>query len=651
MLVLDQVKKGDPKLRWVALGVLFGVLTLFGGLWHVQVVSRAKYQDSLKAQSFRNVRVPASRGRILDREGRVLAENRPNYNVNLYLGDIREYFRHHYTNSVRAQFIAATGRKPKRAEWLKLEEIARYQVASNIAWQVSSFALPDPLVLNPTAFARHYYAERAMPLPILTELTPEQIARFMEWSVDIPGVELDVDPVRFYPHASLAAHTIGYVQQEFNPKEDEEEEFSFIHRLPDYVGKTGIEFGFDEELRGEAGAKGILVNNIGYRISEETWLPAEPGKNVALTLDLDLQKAAEKALMGNDPDTRGAAVVLDCRTGDILAMASAPAYDLNMFVRTRDYPKEDWARLNDEILTPQFNRVLQGTYHPGSIFKIVVALAGFEAGVFDPSYVVHNPGYYMIGRRRIKDENALPGDYAFQEAFKLSANTYFIDVGLKTGANKLIEMGSRFNFGDRTGLVPSRFEYRGYFPKIGDLIKVDGSRWTEGDTANLSIGQGEITVTPMQVALMIGAIANGGKLMKPRLVHTVEEQGEDGIVEQMPPPQIDRDINANPKHLEWIRKAMHADVAEPGGTGRRAHVEGMEICGKTGTAQRRTKHGPDHVTWFASFAPYSSPKYVVVVMIEEKGASGGVRCAPKAKEIYQAIQKLEQERLRQMAVN
>ena len=648
MLVLDQVKKGDPKLRWVALMVLTGLLLLFGGVWQVQVLSRAKYQDSLKSQSFRNVRVPASRGRILDREGKVLAENRPNYNVNLYLGDIRERFRHHYTNTVRPKFIAATGRKPNRSEWHKLEEFARYQVASNIAWQVSSFALPQPLILNPTAFSRHYYAERAMPLPILTELTPEQIARFMERGFDVPGVELDVDPVRYYPHSSLAAHTIGYVQQEFKPQE-EDEEFTFIHRLPDYAGRTGIEFGFDEELRGEAGAKGILVNNIGYRISEETWLPAEPGKNVVLTIDLDLQKAAENALMGNDPDTRGAAVVLNCQTGDILAMASAPSYDLNMFVRTRDYSKEDWARLNDELLTPQFNRVLQGTYHPGSIFKIIVALAGFEAGVFDPSYVVHNPGYFQVGRRRIKDNNAPVGDYAFLDAFKRSANTYFIDVGLKIGAERLVEMGSRFNLGDRTGLVPSKFEYRGYFPKIGEMVKADGSRWMDGDTANLSIGQGEITVTPMQVALMIGAIANGGKLMKPRLVHSVEEQGEGGVVEEMPPPQIEREINVKAKHLEWIRKAMLADVEEEHGTGRKAYIEGMGISGKTGTAQRRTRTGMDHVTWFASFAPYSSPKYVVIVMIEERGASGGVRCAPIAKEIYKAIQKKEQEKLRHMA--
>ena len=416
-------------------------------------------------------------------------------------------------------------------------------------------------------------------------------------------------------------------------------------------GKRGSRTGLTLSCGGEAGAKGILVNNIGYRIREETWLPPDPGKNVVLTLDLELQKATEKALMGNDPDTRGAAVVLDCRTGDILAMASAPSYDLNMFVRTRDYTREDWARLNDEVLTPQFNRVLQGTYHPGSIFKIVVALAGFEAGVFDPSYEVHNPGYSQVGGRRIKDNNAPIGDYDFIDAFKRSANTYFIDVGLKTGAERLIEMGARFNLGDRTGLVPSRFEYGGYFPPVGELRKENGARWMDGDTANLSIGQGEITVTPMQVALMIAAIANGGKLMKPRLVHSIEEQGEFGEVEMMPPPQVERDINVNPQHLAWIRDAMRADVEEEHGTGRRAYVEGMGVCGKTGTAQRRTRRGRDHVTWFASFAPYESPRYVVVVMVEEKNASGGVRCAPKAGEIYRAIQKMERQRLGQMAAN
>lgn len=640
MLVLDQVKKGDPKLRWLAALVLVGMGILLTGLWFVQVVWRHQYQDSLEAQSYRNVRLPAVRGKILDRNGKLLAENHPRYNVNLYLEDIREGFKYAYTNTIKPGFTERMGRKPKGPELWELQELARYVVASNIVWHASAAILPQPLILNPKAFSRHYREKLAMPMPIVTDLTPQQIGAFAVKSMDLPGVELEVEPFRYYPHGSLAAHVLGYVQQERKTDEDEEEDYLFRYRLPDYVGRTGIESGFDEELRGKAGGKAILVNNIGYRQSEETWLPPDPGKNVVLTLDLELQKATEKALRGNNPDTRGAAVVLDVHTGDILAMASAPAYDINMFVQSRDYSKEDWDRLNDSKLLPQYNRALQGTYHPGSIFKIIVALAAFEKGIMTPDDTVTHPGYYMVGRRKIND-TAPPGTYNFKDAFKHSCNAYFIEYGLQAGMDPIIEMGNRFGLGERTGVVPSKFEYRGYFPEVGERLKKDGSRWMDGDTANLCIGQGEIMVTPLQMALMTAAVANGGKLMSPRLVLQLQDPQNGGTAEAMPPPKIDSDLNIKPRTLQVVREAMLADVEEEGGTGKAAFIPGMGISGKTGTAQVRTRHGMDYVTWFVSFAPFDSPRYAVVVMVES-GSSGGGTCAPKAKEIYKALQKMEQ---------
>lgn len=238
------------------------------------------------------------------------------------------------------------------------------------------------------------------------------------------------------------------------------------------------------------------------------------------------------------------------------------------------------------------------------------------------------------------------------EAFKRSANTYFIEMGLKkAGVERVIEMGHRFNLGDKTGVVQPYLESRGFFPDIGDRIKQDGGRWTDGDTANLCIGQGEIMVTPLQMALVTAAVANGGKLLRPRLVMQLEEQGSNRPPEVMPVLQVERDINVKPEHLEWVRRAMLDDVQDQKvGTGKAAYIPGMGICGKTGTAQIRTTKGMDHVTWFVSFAPFESPKYAVVVVVEG-GASGGGTCAPKAKEVYRVLQKLEQDRLKNIVVN
>ncbi|HVK58331.1 MAG TPA: penicillin-binding transpeptidase domain-containing protein, partial [Candidatus Kapabacteria bacterium] len=290
-------------------------------------------------------------------------------------------------------------------------------------------------------------------------------------------------------------------------------------------------------------------------------------------------------------------------------------------------------------------------YHPGSTFKIIVALAAFEAGVMDLNTTVYNPGYFMVGKRRIDDDNAPIGEWAFMEAFKRSANTYFIDVGLKAGMDRIIEMGERFNLGDKTGVVQPRLEMSGYFPRVGQRDKRDGSPWKEGDTANLCIGQGEIIVTPLQMALVTSAVANGGTLLRPRVVMQLEEQGQNSLPEVMPHQFKERDINVRTRHLEWIRRAMLDDVEDQKvGTGKASYIPGMGISGKTGTAQIRTPHGIDWITWFVSFAPYDNPKYAVVVMIES-GRSGGGTCAPKAKEIYKTIQRLDQERLNRIAVH
>jgi penicillin-binding protein 2 len=630
----EQLKQTDRRLQMVSGVVLAGMLILLGGLWHVQVVSSKRYQSDLQVQSVRTVRVPAIRGKILDRNHVPLAENRPSYNVNLYLEELRKNFRHEYTNNVRPGFVRANPemKRPPRRITRELEKQARYQVVSNMLLAVST-TVHQPRALIEREFHRHYYEELSLPFPLLRDLSPEEVALFAEKSFYFPNMDLDVLPIRHYPQGASAAHLLGYLRRNNNPLEHEE--FSFQFRLPDYEGVKGLELAFDSYLRGQAGVKLVQVNSMNYRESEEILVTAEPGQNVVLTLDLDIQKAAERALSSAGPATRGAAVVMDVRSGDILAMASAPSFDPNRFIA--GFSQAEWAEMSDEQLTPLFNRAAYGLYPPGSIFKVMVALAALEAGL-DPSQVFHySRSYFRQGARIIRDP-AGPGFYNFRKALSASSNQYFLEQGSAIGPERMVEMSRRFGLGRPTGLL-SRQEARGYLPNSQQLRKRDGSRWMPGDSWNLSIGQGEILVTPLQMAVATAAIANGGRVLQPRLMMEIEDQHFPGANNsfRIPPGQVLDSARVQPRHLETLRTGMLAVVEDVEGTGRRAFLPGMRIAGKTGTAQ--VMHGSrlkEYITWFVSFAPYEAPRYAVVVVVEG-GTAGGQTCAPLARDIYRAL--------------
>jgi penicillin-binding protein 2 len=665
MLIFDQLKKDDPQLRLLAVTVFSGMALLLAGLWWVQVVSSRYYQEKLEVQSIRTVRMPAIRGEILDRDGRPIAENRPCYNIDLYLEDLSRSNQAVYAyllGSVRKNIAFQMATQEKRlGRKLTTQEKKQFavslplkeQLQQEARWWVSSNAVADlsarlqvSIPLDEKEFESRYSKARALPLPILANLDPSQVARFEEQSIHTPGLEMDVQSLRYYPNGPVAAHLLGFLGHDSKSSENEESDYNY--RLEDFVGKTGIEGLYDTELRGIGGGKSVIVNNLGYRQGETIWSPAEPGTNVVLTIDLDIQKAAETALQQAQANVHGAVVVMDAQNGDVLAMASAPTYDPNFFLQ--HHTSDELENLFDDTNNrPLVNRAMFANYAPGSIFKIVVTMAALEEGVMNPREIYQSPGNFpMKGLRNPIGDTAGAGAFDFERAFAKSSNPYFITQGLKPGVlPKIIALGRKLHLGERTGLMPGQ-EARGSLPTYDDIAS---SAWYPVETAFLSIGQGQIAVTPLQIAVMMTAVATGGTVFYPRLVSRIEPYGSDEPIQIFPAGRVRDNLGVSARTLATLRKGMLADTESPEGTAHTLAVPDWRVAGKTGTAEverNGKKEKGLKETWFVSFAPAGPgerPRYVVVATVEG-GASGGLTCVPIARKIYLKIQQREQERSR-----
>jgi penicillin-binding protein 2 len=649
MFVLDLFKEEGGRLHVISGVVAGGMFLLLGGLWLLQIVCAKQFETDLKKQSIRHVRTPAIRGRILDRNGVVLADEKPRYNAILYLEDLQRQFHTNYL-SLSNVYIQAHPEAVNSKGKPSLSKGARQQlhwdadcaVVSNITWRVSS-SMGEPRLLNDKAFLRHYREHPYMPFIIFPALAPKQVAILSEQWLGQPAIEMETQPVREYPSNSLAAHLLGYVRHR---DATEGEDFSFD--MPDYEGVSGVEYVYDHQLRGQPGDKSILINNLNYRQREDVETPMA-GNDIYLTIDATLQRAAERALAAapdSPPNVRGAVVVMDPRNGDILALVSAPTFDPNLFAHEH-MTHEESERLNDPKFKPQFNRAVTGAYPPGSTFKLITGIACLEDGL-DPNEKFDSPGIYRASEnsRPIRD-TAGPGLYNFEEAIYRSSNTYFIMKG-KERLRKILEVAKRFHLGEKTGLSTHQ-EVAGDIPgpeKAGPSLGMS--------TPDICIGQ-EITATPVQLAGMISVLANGGALYVPRVVSHARSPETGEIEELVPLGQVRDHVRINPRHLELIRRAMLQDTEHPPeglgpGTAYKAfHSAGgapklgnFRVAAKTGTAEVKSPGSAySRVTWFDSYAPYEDPRYVVVVMVAD-GNFGGTTCAPVAEQIYEAILKREQ---------
>jgi penicillin-binding protein 2 len=466
------------------------------------------------------------------------------------------------------------------------------------------------------------------PIRLSRGLTLEEVARIEEWRLDLPGVTVEVEPQRAYPGVRFAAHLLGYVREA-----SEQDLGRNGMRRGDLVGQTGLERLHDEHLRGRDGGEQIEVDAYGRLIRVLDRREPVPGAHMWTTLDRRIQQAAEDALGAR----AGAIAVMDPRNGDVLALASHPAYPVERFSRPLD--RETWLSLVEDPTRPLLNRAVQGIYPPGSLFKIIVAAAGLQSQAITPFDRLSCPRAWMFGGRPYHNwEDHDRGALTLREALQFSCNTFFYQLGLKLGPEKIAQMAEAFGFGrvtdsgltgERPGLVPSPAWKRA-------TLK---DKWHPGDTVSLSIGQGLITVTPLQVARFMAAVANGGTLWKPRLVDRVVTA--DGRLIREEAPEIQGRVDVAPVIFEFLHEALGAVVAE--GTGKQARVPGVTVGGKTGTAQthefrseaERKRRDQDHA-WFAGFAPLEEPQVAIVVFAERAGLGGQV-AAPIAREVLKAI--------------
>ncbi|HTA30898.1 MAG TPA: penicillin-binding transpeptidase domain-containing protein [Candidatus Cybelea sp.] len=649
MFIFDILRQDGRRVQTLAGMVACGMLLLLAGLWWVQIVCGKQFEADLEKHSFRHVRTAALRGRIVDCTTNVLADDRPRYNAILHLEELQGQFADQFKRLLKEysrahpEIVNSKGKIRLPEDVRKaLQDDANCDVVSNITYRVS-MSLEEPRALNTKAFLQHYRDYPYVPFQIVPELTPRQVAIFAEQWSGSAFIELETQPVRQYPFKSLAANLLGYVR----PDRGDSGDAKFAFNMPDFKGTSGVEYLYDDKLRGQPGANSVLINNKSYRQREEIETPDSPGNDIYLTIDADLQKAAEKALVNNSgqAEVRGAVVVMDPRNGDILALVSAPSYDPNIFVRGPT--PQDMERLDDPHFTPQINRAIYGAYPPGSTFKIITAIACLETGLDPDAIYVSKGAYYPTPTSRPIGDEAGPGPYDLKRAFYRSSNTYFIEMG-KSRIRKILEVAKRFHLGEKTGFSP-RQESAGDVPgpeKVGPSLGMS--------IPDICIGQ-EITVTPLQMAGMISVIANGGTLYVPRAVSYSRSPATGEKEELVERGRVRDHVQMNPGDLERVRQAMLADTEQAPnnlGLGGTAYpkfnlagqplLKNFRVAGKTGTAEVKSPGSQfKKITWFDSYGPYEDPRYVVVVMVED-GVFGGPTCAPVAEKIYEAILRREQ---------
>ena len=648
--ILKMRALSSTAIRVYVLGIfMLGMLAgLSAKLWYEQTTNSQKWRDRVRKSSFVTVRIPSVRGEIRDRNGITLVANRPSYCVDFYLPQMVKGYK-----EMNGGEIPLVAFRTKQDGMVKDVEVADIVDIVNEAVMPEFQKLHLARDYTASLLERHYRTNEHVPYSYLEDVKFEAVAKISESDMGLPGVEISLRPVRQYLYGSLASHILGYVgaPEDINKLPDIDR---FNYYQPDVQGRSDIEKAFDPWLRGKPGTRTLersAKNKIGAELSREE---PTPGSNVYLTIDARIQTIVERTLKQAGVG-RAAVVVVDPNNGDVLAMASVPNYDPNTFI-----PKisaEDYEKLDDDPTDPLVNRAVQ-SFAPGSTFKIVSSLAGFLAG-FSPGKTYTCTGGVIFGKKLMKCGGA-HGTLNLSAAIKHSCNSYFYQWGRDAKLINYEKIGDALGLGMRSGL-PLSAESPGTLP---------GPRWlaargksnlekSSGYLANTAIGQGDVLASPLQMAIVCATVANGGTAYYPRLVsRVVDSTGTDIRDEQgnfvVPvEPKVRTHLPSmgfSASEIEAVRQGMWKVVNEAGGTGSKARIKGVEVAGKTGTAQfwrtvgkddhgRPIKEKDNHV-WFMCFAPYKQPKYSIVVMIQGAKSGGGV-AAPVAHKILTECLALE----------
>ncbi len=574
---------------------------LLARLWYLQVISGERYRQLSEKNRIRYLSIPASRGPVLDRYGRMLIDNRPAFAISVLRQDVTDARR-------------------------LLDNLAGY------------LQLPVEQLLRRWREGLRLPPYR--PVRLADDVPRGVMEQIQEHSGEMPGVLVEVHPVRAYPEGDLAAHLLGYVG------EVTERELETLadrgYRPGDFVGKRGLEKELEAYLRGTDGERLLEVDVRGKRMRILQTREPQPGNRVFLTIDRDLQRAAEQAF----GDQSGAAVAIDVRTGEVLAFVNRPAFDPAQFAR--GISRAEWKRLVGDPRRPLQNKAISGLYPPGSTFKIVTALAALQAGVATPSTTIDCEGEIRIGDRIFrcwKKKGHGPTD--LKKALRESCDVWFYKVALELGIDRLAKMAFDLGLGAPTGIgLPG--EKGGLMPTRQWKRRRFGQRWYDGETVIAAIGQGYVLTTPVQLAVMTAAIANGGRVLRPELVYRIETMDGTALVKRK--TERVRQVELDGRALQAVRRGLVAVVNEPHGTGWATRLKQVKVAGKTGTSQvvRRKSNEEERQTardktpWrfrdhalFVGYAPAAEPRLAVAVVVEH-GRHGSTAAAPIARAIFRS---------------
>lgn len=584
----------QPRIRVAAWIILCCLVGLAARLWYLQIVKGGSYEEMARDNRVRLIRLSPSRGRIMDCHGRILAENRPGFTFAVVPGELKDPI------SLIDYFSTTLGITPE--EMITLIEKSRS-----------------------TPKFRAY--------PLKKNMTLEQVSLIKSNPENVDGVSVEVRPVRVYPQKETLCHVIGIMGE--ISAEELITHASLGYRAGDLTGKTGIEKQYEPYLKGVEGWERIEIDAKGRQLRVLEKKPPVMGTDIYLTVDASLQGFVEEIFK----DRAGSVVAVDPETGRILAMVSKPGFDLNLF--SPSISRRDWNVLNNDPLHPLENRSIRGVYSPASAFKLVVAAAALAEGVVTPGEKITCKGEMELGGQVFRCWNRHGhGKTELNRAMVESCDIYFYELGLRLGSERIAHYASLFGLGKPTGCgLPQ--ELPGLIPTSRWKLRTYGEKWKDGETLLIAIGQGYLACTPIQMAMMTAAIANGGRLMRPAIVQEIKSA--DGRTVFAHVPVVRRKLPLDAASLKILREAMAGVVSSQRGTGRRCRIPGVAVAGKTGTSQvvrlyarmQGNELVPYHERTHAIFVGYvdDMPKKLALAVVVEHGGQGGESAAPVARRI------------------